>query len=211
MTTLLGRINRELAGVSEKARRSLVQIGNGGRGAGAGTVWHPRGLVITNFHVVAGGPLRVTLSDGRTLQARLLGGDPALDVAALAIDGADLPTTDIGDSRLVKPGQLVMAVGHPLGIVGAVTAGVVIGTGSDWTGLPPAPQGWPPRPAVNREWITIGLNLRPGNSGGPLLDAEGRLVGINTMMTGPEIGMAVPVHVVKAFLQQTLGSQTAER
>ena len=83
--------------------------------------------------------------------------------------------------------------------MGAATAGVVIGMGSHW----------PDVPASRREWIVAALNLRPGNSGGPLVDVHGRLVGINTMITGPQVGMAVPVHVVKAFLRDALGSRKA--
>ena len=90
-----------------------------------------------------------------------------------------------------------MAVGHPWGVVGAATAGVVIGVG----------QHWPEGTGSEREWIGVNLNLRPGNSGGPLIDSQGRLVGINTVMTGPEVGLAVPVHVVKAFLVEALGSR----
>jgi S1-C subfamily serine protease len=89
-----------------------------------------------------------------------------------------------------------MALGHPWGVSGAATAGVVIGVGNDL----------PEMPWSDREWIAVGLHLRPGHSGGPLVDAQGRLVGINTMMTGLEVGMAVPVHVVKAFLKQALTS-----
>jgi serine protease Do len=94
---------------------------------------------------------------------------------------------------------LVVALGHPWGVVGAAAAGVVIGIGS-W---------WPEAPKAGREWIVAGMRLRPGNSGGPLLDAEGQLVGMNTMISGPEVGMAVPVHVVKRFLHKALGNRQA--
>ena len=87
-------------------------------------------------------------------------------------------------------------MGHPWGVAGAATGGVVIGVGTDL----------PEMPLTDREWIAVSLRLRPGHSGGPLVDAEGRLVGINTMMVGPEVGMAVPVHVIKDFLKLELGS-----
>ena len=114
----------------------------------------------------------------------------------LALDATGLPTVALGESRQLRPGQWVIALGHPSGIRGAVTAGVVIGVG---TGLPEAPN-------LPREWTATNLPLRPGNSGGPLVGARGRLVGINTMITGPEVGLAVPVHAVKAFLRESLGS-----
>ncbi|MCZ6892396.1 MAG: trypsin-like peptidase domain-containing protein [Chloroflexi bacterium] len=199
MPSTMQRLNTELASVVETAKRSLVQVHNGGRGVGAGTIWHPEGLIVTNAHVVSGrtGSLRVTLPDGSTLPARLLARDEDRDVAALVVEAVDLPTIDVGKSRDLSPGQWVMALGHPWGVRGAVTAGVVIGVGSTW---PEMPQG-------GREWITAALHLRPGHSGGPLIDVDGRLVGINTMMTGPDMGMAIPVHEVKVFLRDTVGSQ----
>ena len=107
----------------------------------------------------------------------------------------------LGGSRRLRVGQWVVAMGHPFGVRGSATAGTVVGVGSDH----------PEMPARDREWIAVSLRLRPGNSGGPLLDAEGRLVGINTIMSGPETGMAVPVQVAKTFLRRALGSkQTTE-
>ena len=196
---MIQQLNKEIADVTERVRGSLVQVRNGGRGNGAGTIWHPQGLILTNAHVVERGPLQVKLTDGRTLPARLLARDASIDVAALAVNATGLPTIELGDSSRLKPGRLVLALGHPWGIVGAVAAGVVIGVGPDW----------PELSGSKREWIVVSLNLRPGNSGGPLIDDYGRLIGINTVMTGPEVGMAVPVHVIKRFLKQALGSQRA--
>ncbi|MFQ5873215.1 MAG: S1C family serine protease, partial [Dehalococcoidia bacterium] len=150
----------------------------------------------TNAHVVGRDRLRVTLSDSTTLPARLLARDTGLDLAALAVNAAGLPTVELSDSKGLRPGQWILALGHPWGVTGAATAGVVIGVGSEW----------PQAPVSGRDWIAVSLPLRPGNSGGPLFDVEGRLVGINTIMTGLDVGMAVPVHVVKAFLHQALGS-----
>lgn len=199
MSTLLQQANTELAEVVQSAKGSLVQIRSGVRGTGAGTIWHPDGLIITNAHVVGRFPLQVTLPDGQVRTARVLAHDLAGDLAALVVDATDLPTINLGESRNLQPGQWVLAMGHPWGVTGAVTFGVIIGVGSDLPETPPS----------GREWIAVSLHLRPGYSGGPLLDVEGRLVGINTMMTGPEVGLAVPVHVVKSFLRQTLGSKNA--
>jgi len=196
MTTLLEQLDRDMGDVVQKARRSLVQIQSGGRGSGAGTIWHSDGLIITNAHVVRDRSPRVCLPEGDTLTAKILAQDARLDVAALAVDATGLPTVDLGDSRVLQPGQWVMALGHPWGVSGAATGGVVIGTGA---GLPDAPE-------QGREWIAVSLHLRPGHSGGPLVDAQGRLIGINTMMAGLEVGLAVPVHVVKDFLRRELGS-----
>jgi serine protease Do len=196
MSNLLEQLNLELGQVVENARLSLVEVRNGRGGSGAGTIWHPEGLIITNAHVIRSRSPQVVLPDHTIRPARVLAYDSHSDVAALAVDAAGLPTIQLGESRNLRPGQWVMALGHPWGINGAVTGGVVIGAGRDL----------PEMPYSDREWVAVGLHLRPGHSGGPLVDAAGRLVGINTMMVGPEVGMAVPVHVVKAFLRRELGS-----
>jgi serine protease Do len=195
MVNLWQELNEEMSAIVETVRRSLVQISNGRGGAGAGTIWQADGLIVTNAHVVADrSHLKVTLPDGRTLSARLLAADSARDVAALAIGASGLPTITLGDSRQLQPGQWLLALGHPWGVSGAVTAGIVIDTGV-------------PLELLNRgEFIQVGLPLRPGHSGGPLVDVQGRLVGINTMITGPSVGLAVPIHVVKTFLHQAVSS-----
>ncbi|MBZ0284472.1 MAG: S1C family serine protease [Anaerolineae bacterium] len=195
MSDLLQALNDSLADTIERVHHSLVQISNG-RGAGAGTIWHSDGLIITNAHVVRGrNHLNVTLPDGRTLPAEVIAYDEARDLAALSIKVEDLPTIEIGDSRNLKAGQWVMAVGHPWGVQGAVTSGVVIGAGADL-----------PEMQTGREWIALSLHMRPGHSGGPLVDSAGRLVGINTMITGPDVGFAIPVQTVKMFLKETIGA-----
>lgn len=195
MSGFFESLNEEASKVVERGRAGLVQVVRPGGGA-AGTIWHPEGLVITNAHVVGNGPVRVVLPEGRSVGARVLAIDTGLDIAALAVDASGLPTVALGDSRALRPGELVIAVGHPWGVLGAATSGVVVGVGDEW------PEG----PLANREWVVVNLHLRPGYSGGPLMDSEGRLVGMNTVMTAPDLGMAVPVHVVKAYLRETLGA-----
>jgi S1-C subfamily serine protease len=194
MSELLMQLNAELSAAIECVRPSLVQIENSRGGFGAGTIWHPEGLIVTNAHVVGRRNLKVTLADSRSLPARLLAHDAELDLAALKVDATDLPAIELGRSQRLRPGQWVLALGHPWGVSGAVTAGVVIGLG-------PHPEGILPR----RDLIQVNLPLRPGHSGGPLVDTRSRLVGINTMMNGPEVGLAVPVHEAKRFLRQALG------
>ncbi|MEP7289787.1 MAG: trypsin-like peptidase domain-containing protein [Chloroflexota bacterium] len=215
--TLLQQLNADMASVVEEVRRSLVQV-SVGIGNGAGTIWHSDGLIVTNAHVVShagsrrrrgygygyaeqvNNALTVTLPDGRTLPARVIAQDDERDVAALAVDANNLPTIQIGDSRELRPGQWVYAVGHPWGVTGAASAGIVVGSGSEW----------PEMPTNGRDWIVISLKVRPGNSGGPLVDVQGRLLGINTLMTGPQVGAAIPVHTIKTFLKETLGTSTAD-
>ena len=187
-------INSETAGVIDTALAGLVQVRNGRRGAGAGTIWHPDGLIVTNAHVAGSGPLSVELADGQVFAAEILTADRELDLAALRIQGKDLPTIQLADSQMVRPGQWVMALGHPWGVTGAATGGVIIGMGRQW----------PEMPVTKQDWIVVSLHLRPGHSGGPLVDVRGRLLGINTMINGPDVGFAIPAHVVVAFLKRRL-------
>jgi S1-C subfamily serine protease len=149
---------------------------------------------MTNAHVAGRGALKVALPDGRLLPARVLAHDVERVLAALSVEANDLPTIELGRSKKLQPGHWVLAVGHPWGVPGAVTGGVVINTGP------------PPELPRRSDLIQVGLHLRPGHSGGPLVDVNGRLVGINTMIAGPEVGLAIPGHVVKDFLRETLGA-----
>ena len=205
---ILQQFSDSMAGVAGNIQQSLVQITDKRNSIGAGTIWHGDGLIVTNAHVVAERNRRgqvqmrnfsVITSDGSEYAAQLIDMDTENDIAALAIDAHDLPTIQIGDSRAVRPGQWVMAMGHPWGVVDALTAGVVIGMGANLPELRPG-----------REWIALNLRLRPGHSGGPLVDTSGKLLGINTMISGPEVGFAVPVHLVKSFLKDTLGTTVSD-
>lgn len=187
-------LNAVAGDVVDRVHASLVQVRNGKRGAGAGTIWHPQGLIVTNAHVAGRGPLKVELPDGRVLPAEILAADREVDIAALRIEAADLPTIRLADSRAARAGQWVLALGHPWGVTGAATGGVVIGMGREWPEMPPA----------KRDWIVVSLHMRPGHSGGPLVDVRGRLLGINTMINGPDVGFAIPVHVVVDFLKRAL-------
>ncbi len=194
MTTLLERINGDLASVAAAAGQGLVQIADGRRGFGSGTLCHPDGLIVTNAHVVRGKSPRVTLRDGRVLQARVIARDTELDLAALAVEADGLPSIELGDSHDLVPGQVVFALGHPFGIAGALTSGVIVGSG-------------PVETMRGRDLLVVDMPLRPGHSGGPLIDTRGRLLGINVMMAGPDVGLAVPVHAVKRFLAEGVSSK----
>ena len=192
-------VNDAAANAVDNVRQSLVQIKGKEGNMGAGTIWHSDGLIITNAHVVVGRhrapDLEVVLQNGEHYPAEILVADETLDIAALAIEANDLPVIDIGNSSGLHPGEWLMAIGHPRGVLDAITAGVVIGAGDR---LPEAP--------VERNWIALDMKMRPGHSGGPLFNQAGQMVGINTMIQGPEVSFAVPVDVVKQFLLNTIGS-----
>ena len=196
MSGLLQQLNEEISAMVEMAGRGLVKVGQARNGAGAGTILHADGLILTNAHVVRHGPTEVILPDERQLRAKVLAYDPRLDLAALSVAAHNLPFVELGDSKNLQPGQLVFALGHPWGVPGVVTAGSIINVG-----LPPE------MPPISGEFVQAGLQLRPGHSGGPMVDTQGRLVGVNTMVTGPEVGLAIPAHVVKDFLRRHLGSR----
>lgn len=182
------------------AQQATVQIRASRGSHGAGTIVHGDGLVITNAHVVRGRSPEIVLSNGDRFQGRLLSYDERTDLAAISVESESLPTLTFGNSRLVRPGSLVVALGHPWGVVGAATAGMVISVGYPVERLP-----------YDGELIQVGLHLRPGHSGGPLINDEGEVVGINTMIAGPHVGLAIPAVTVARFLQETLGSRRSKR
>ncbi len=196
MSELLSNLDSQMSAVVSRARPSLVQVHNGRRGNGAGTILHTDGLIITNAHVVRRKSPEVTLWDGRTLPGRLLAYDEKRDLAAVSVEATGLPTIPLGNGRELRPGQWVVALGHPWGVTGATTAGMIISVGRPVEGLP-----------FDGDLIQVGLHLRPGHSGGPMVDSDGRLVGINTMIAGPDIGLAVPIQTVKRFLKERIGSE----
>ena len=180
-------IAAELQALATRLCRATVQVRGQGPGGGSGVIWSPDGLIITNAHVARGDRATVELSDGRTLDATVTAKDKGRDLAALTVDAADLPAAAIGDSDALRPGELVLAVGNPLGIVGALTTGIVHTV---------APADGP----RDQSWVQADVRLAPGNSGGPLTNARGEVVGINSMINGG-LALAVPSNAVRRFLQ----------
>jgi serine protease Do len=176
-----------LGEVSERVRRGTVLVQPGGRGAGAGVVWSSDGTVVTNAHVARGRRAEVTLWDGREFSAEVVGRDERRDLAALRIPATGLIALEVGDSARVRPGEIAIAVGNPLGFLGALTTGVVHAVG-------------PIRGAGGQHWVQSDVRLAPGNSGGPLCDARGRVIGINTMIAG-RLALAIPSNDVAQFLK----------
>ncbi|SFH46154.1 serine protease, S1-C subfamily, contains C-terminal PDZ domain [Palleronia marisminoris] len=171
------------------------------RGTGSGFVWDAQGHVITNNHVIAGadGAL-VQLADGETYQARLVGTDPAHDLAVLRIEGGDAPPLLLGRSADIQVGQKVLAIGNPFGLDWTLTTGVVSALDREFPG-----EGR----RTLRGLIQTDAAINPGNSGGPLLDSAGRLIGVNTAIFSPSggsagIGFAVPVDVVNRVVPQLI-------
>lgn len=180
--------------VVEKLRRSTVQVKTvqvkaQQNGSGSGVIWSQDGQIITNAHVVEGagssieaGRIEIELWDGRLVPGRIVKRDRRRDVAVVQVEASGLPAATPGDSTALRVGELVVAVGNPFGFTGAASTGVV--HRSPWG---------------ESGWVVSQLRLAPGNSGGPLANARGEVVGINTMIAGG-LAFAIPSNSVADFL-----------
>lgn len=177
------------------------------QGLGSGFIIDPRGYIVTNRHVIAGADeIQVTLEGKKKFKATVVGADPKTDVAVIKIDGHNLPVVKLGDSRTLEVGDWVLAVGNPLGFAQTVTAGIVSAKGRSDMGLLPY-----------EDFIQTDAAINKGNSGGPLVNIEGEVVGLNTaiasMREGSEgflgIGFAIPVNIVKKAVDAALSKRLA--
>jgi len=171
-----------LARIADRLRDITVEISGPG-GGGAGVLWSPD-LVVTNAHVARASRVRVGFADDRQVEAGLVAADRRADLALLRVPRVEIAPAVSADSDTLRVGALVVAVGHPLGLRRTLTAGIV--------------HGFPPSRSGGR-WIQADLRLAPGNSGGPLADTTGRVVGINTMIAGG-LALAIPVNDVRRFV-----------
>jgi serine protease Do len=185
-------VSDAIVALVEKARHGVVEVRGRGRGAGAGIIWGSDGKIVTNYHVVAGtgGKPQVQLYDGTRLQSTVLAENPALDLALLQVEANGLSAFAIGDSAKLRIGELVFAFGHPWGHKDVVTAGIVSGIGRVRGG----------RGERSADYVRSDVRLAPGNSGGPLVNARGEVVGVNSMIFGGDLSVAVPSHVVVEWL-----------
>ncbi|BAU42611.1 Putative serine protease HtrA [Leptolyngbya sp. O-77] len=171
------------------------------QGIGSGVIIDASGLIITNAHVVDGADrVTVTLSDGRTFEGRVLGGDRVTDVAVVKIEGDRLPTAPLGNSDLLRPGEWAIAIGNPLGLNSTVTAGIISATGRS-----SAQVGIPDQRA---SFIQTDAAINPGNSGGPLLNERGEVIGINTAIraNAQGLGFAIPINTAKRIADQLIAT-----
>jgi Do/DeqQ family serine protease len=158
-----------------------------------------QGYVLTNSHVTENGnSIEVTTKDNRSFKARLIGRDPDTDIAVLQISGSNLTAVPIGDSDRLQVGDFVLAVGNPFGLGQTVTSGIISALGRNGLGI----EGY-------EDFIQTDASINPGNSGGPLVDLQGRIVGINTAIVAPSgtnvgIGFAVPINIARLVMDQLI-------
>ena len=182
-----------LVEIFDAAKPAIVQVRTEGRGGGTGIIIDEDGRMLTNNHVVArdDAKVEVLLADGRSFPAAVLQRNPRLDLALLKIEGDNLKTLPLGDSTKLRVGEWVFAIGHPWGQRWVVTAGIVssIRTAKLADDL-------------TTHFIQSDVGLAPGNSGGPLLNADGQVVGINAMIFGGDLSVAIPGSVVSRWLAE---------
>jgi len=177
-----GAVERDIEALAERLRASTVAVRLGRGGAGSGVIWASDGAIVTNAHVASRPRAEVVLSDGRRFEARVERRDPQRDLALLRIDATGLTAAPVRDPGELRVGEVLVAVGHPLGIPNAVSMGIAHAAVGDGA----------------RRFVQADLRLAPGNSGGPLADAQGRVVGINSMVAGA-LALAVPSDDVQRF------------
>jgi serine protease Do len=182
----------ELAELGQRLARVTVQIRTGRESVGCGIIWSSTGLIISNAHVARTRFLEIELTDGRVLDGRVQSRDPQSDLAAITVPASGLPTPEMADLRMLRPGQIVVALGHPFGLTNALALGVVHQVGAD---------------ADRNRWIRADIRLAPGNSGGPLANVAGEVIGINTLIAGG-LAHAIPVPGVRRFLRE-IGARAA--
>lgn len=184
-----------LGEIADRLRRLTVLVRPGGsKGNGSGVLWSSDGLIVTNAHVAQTARAEVSLWDGREFRAEVTSRDARRDLAALRISAGELRTAEAGDSSRVRPGEIAIAVGNPLGFVGALTTGVVHAVG-------------PVRGLGSQSWVQSDVRLAPGNSGGPLADARGHIIGINAMIAG-RLALAIASNEVTCFLNGESGADS---
>ena len=183
-------IGTSVSSVADWLRSITVGISEASRGRGSGVIWRSDGLILTNAHVALAKMQWVEFADGRHAESRTIARDPSVDLAALRVDLPYLPAASVRSARQLRTGEVVIAVGNPWDGDGAVSAGIVHRT----VGTQPC--------------VFADIRLAPGNSGGPLADAHGNVIGINSAIVGG-LGCAVTSDTVAEFLLKAGLSEAA--
>jgi serine protease Do len=182
-------------------RRESLEVGQG-----SGFIVSEDGYILTNNHVLEGvDEVKVTLTDGRNYSAKIVGTDPESDVAVIKIDANNLPYLEMADSDKIEVGQWVLAIGNPFGLSHTVTAGIISAKGRSGFGI-----------AAFEDFIQTDAAINMGNSGGPLVNLDGQVIGINTALISPSainvgIGLAIPINIAKPVYKQIVAKGSVTR
>jgi serine protease Do len=187
-------VTSNLNGLAQDLQQAVVEVRTGETASGTGIIWGGAGLVVTNAHCIRRGASLQVIAGGKWREAHALAYHPHHDLALLAAPSVTGPLLELRDPESLRTGELVFAHGHPLGVKDAMAMGVLHAVTRDKSG--------------SARWIVADVRLAPGNSGGPLVDAEGRLVGINSMVVNG-LGVAVPASLVQRFVERSLSQRAA--
>jgi serine protease Do len=179
-------LSESLRQVAEVALQSTVRVRIGRHAGGSGTVWG-HGVIVTNAHVAVRSPIEVVTADGLSMAGEVIARGPQEDLAAIRVKSGSLIPAEIGDSSSIRPGDFVFSLGNPMGMTNSLAAGVIHAIGR-------------PAPGRTHALVQADIRLAPGYSGGPMLDAAGTVIGVNTMISGG-LGLAIPSNAVAEFLQ----------
>lgn len=191
---LVTMLSERAVEVTGRVRQSLVTVLGRRQGAGAGVIWSKDGMILTNAHVINHRDPQVRLADGRMVTGRLIERDHEIDLALIEIDAYELASIQSVQRGSVRVGEIVYAIGHPWGQQGYVTAGVVSAIG-----MMQVPHSGRTLPIIRTD-----AALAPGNSGGPLVNAAGELIGINTMIIGGDQAMAISAVTAENLVQRVM-------
>jgi len=188
---ILQSLSEATAEIVSNTAPSLVTVNNG-MGSGSGIVWSPDGYIVTASHVIGKRSMvKVSLGNGKSHEAKVIGRDPYTDIALLRIEARNLKSIEAGDSQSLKPGQFILALANPFGRQVSATQGIITavhGTIRTWGGI------------TIEDTIITDARLNPGYSGGPLIDVQGRLIGLNTAFVWNR-GIAVPIDTIKHIVE----------
>jgi serine protease Do len=186
-------LDHEAAALVSRLSPSVVEV-RAGSGVGAGTIWRAHGLIVTNDHVVPHDRAEIRLADGRTTLGHVVARDLRNDLAVVSVGLGGLPAAEARTTP-VRPGELVLSIGHPFGVRYAVALGIVSTAAVEIEG-------------IERPLIRADVAIGPGNSGGPLVDAAGHVVGINAMIGGG-LALAVPSRQAEGLVRAVLAQAAA--
>jgi serine protease Do len=192
--TMTDEFNNSLAETIEQVQRSLVIVQGHRNGFGAGVIWRKNGMILTNAHVVSQHTPRIVLPNGSEFPAKVLRRDTEIDLALLEIAAGDLVAAQVAYQSELRIGELVFAVGHPWGQRGFITLGVLAAQALAQT------RG--PRRMV--PVLRTDAQLAPGNSGGPLVNTAGKVIGLNTLILGGDQGIAIPAYLAEQFVNEVV-------